>query len=249
MALARDYARRRSAFGALLSQKPLHVQTLADLEVEYQAAFLLTFRLVELLGRVEAQEASDPERRLVRALQPVTKLLTARQAVAHASEVLEAFGGAGYVEDTGLPALLRDAQVLSIWEGTTNVLSLDLLRALIADEALPPMEEEIQRAMGAATDASLAPVKARLDALVGPALVWFRTATAEQREAGARAFALAMGRALQLALAAEHAQWLLSRNDRRGVAVARRLAALSPVPDFESTLEIEAARGAAQLDS
>jgi acyl-CoA dehydrogenase len=46
------------------------------------------------------------------------------------SEVLECFGGAGYVEDTGLPALLRDAQVLPIWEGTTNVLSLDTLRAL-----------------------------------------------------------------------------------------------------------------------
>ena len=60
----------------------------------------------------------------------MVKLGTARDAVACASEVLECFGGAGYIEDTGLPQLLRDAQVLSIWEGTTNVLSLDLLRAL-----------------------------------------------------------------------------------------------------------------------
>jgi hypothetical protein len=58
------------------------------------------------------------------------KLTTGKQAVTVLSEVIEAFGGAGYVEDTGLPQLLRDAQVLPIWEGTTNVLSLDTLRAL-----------------------------------------------------------------------------------------------------------------------
>jgi acyl-CoA dehydrogenase len=248
VALARDYARRRTVFGAPLSEKPLHVQTLADLEVEYQAAFLLTFRLVQLLGRVEAGEASEAERQLVRTLQPVTKLLTAKQAVAHASEVLEAFGGAGYVEDTGLPVLLRDAQVLSIWEGTTNVLSLDLLRALTAESGLERIEEEIGRAARDATDAALAPVRVRLDALVEGALAWFRAASAEQREAGARTFALAIGRALQLALAAEHAHWLASRGDRRGVAVARRLGAMSPVPDFDSTLDTEGARSAAELD-
>ena len=58
---------------------------------------------------------------------PIAKLLTAKQAVAVVSECIEAFGGAGYVEDTGLPALLRDTQVLPIWEGTTNVLALDAL--------------------------------------------------------------------------------------------------------------------------
>ncbi len=61
---------------------------------------------------------------------PIMKLTTGKQAVSVASEVLESFGGAGYVEDTGLPVLLRDAQVLPIWEGTTNVLALDTLRAL-----------------------------------------------------------------------------------------------------------------------
>ena len=61
---------------------------------------------------------------------PVLKLLTAKDSMRVTSEVIEGFGGAGYVEDTGLPKLLRDAQVFSIWEGTTNVLSLDFLRAL-----------------------------------------------------------------------------------------------------------------------
>src|SRR4029453_14813332 len=157
VALARDYAGRRSAFGARLADKALHVQTLAELEAEYQAAFLLTFRLLELLGKVEAQEATDWERRLVRALQPIAKLLTGKQAVAHASEVLEAFGGAGYVEDTGLPVLLRDAQVLPIWEGTTNVLSLDLLRTALKDEAaLSSLQAEIESCAAGAPDERLA---------------------------------------------------------------------------------------------
>ena len=63
-----------------------------------------------------------------------------------ASEVLESFGGAGYVEDTGLPVLLRDSQVLPIWEGTTNVLALDTLRALHGgDNGLAPLESAVTR--------------------------------------------------------------------------------------------------------
>src|SRR5262249_39648051 len=75
VALARDYAGRRSAFGARLADKQLHVQTLAELEAEYQAAFLLTFRLLELLGRAEAGEATDWERRLTPPLPPLSHLL------------------------------------------------------------------------------------------------------------------------------------------------------------------------------
>jgi len=248
IALARDFAGRRSAFGARLSDKALHVQTLAELEAEYRAAFLLTFRLLQLLGRVEAQEATDWERRLVRTLQPVAKLITGKQAVAHASEVLEAFGGAGYVEDTGLPVLLRDAQVLPIWEGTTNVLSLDLLRALTGEAGLSDVDAELSRALAAATDAELAPVRTRARQLMDAAGGWFGVANQggpAQLEGGARRFAVAVGRSLQLALAAEHAQWQLGRGDRSGVAIARQLVALSPVPDLESVLETEPARAAA----
>ncbi len=95
-----------------------------------EGAFHLTFYLIELIGRDEHGEGDDAQRELLRLLTSLTKLTTARQAVNVASEVLEAFGGAGYVEDTGLPLLLRDSQVLPIWEGTTNVLALDTLRAL-----------------------------------------------------------------------------------------------------------------------
>src|SRR6185503_7874033 len=133
LALARSYAGQRCAFGSMLSELPLHVDTLAGLEAETRGAFLLAFELVELMGRQEAGELSDEQRALMRVLTPIAKLLTAKQAVAVVSECIEAFGGAGYVEDTGLPALLRDTHVLPIWEGTTNVLALDaLLRGELA---------------------------------------------------------------------------------------------------------------------
>ena len=100
IALASDYARRRHAFGRPLIEHPLHIQTLADMQVELRAAFLLAFRVVVLLGREECGEATESELRLLRLLIPVAKLYTAKRAIAIASEALEAFGGAGYVEDT-----------------------------------------------------------------------------------------------------------------------------------------------------
>ncbi|XP_034026016.1 acyl-CoA dehydrogenase family member 11-like [Thalassophryne amazonica] len=128
--LARDYATRRTAFGKLLKDHPLHMQTLARMEVETRGAFLLVMDVCRLLGREETGIATQLETQLLRLLTPVVKLYTGKQAMAVVSEGLESFGGQGYMEDTGLPGLLRDAQVLSIWEGTTNVLSLDVLRSV-----------------------------------------------------------------------------------------------------------------------
>src|SRR5688572_32320524 len=78
LALARDYARRRVAFGAPLAHKPLHVDTLAGLEAEFQAALHLTFFVVELLGRAEANQLSEPQAKLLRLMTPVSKLTTAK---------------------------------------------------------------------------------------------------------------------------------------------------------------------------
>uniref|UniRef100_A0A3P8WHU1 Acyl-CoA dehydrogenase family member 11-like n=1 Tax=Cynoglossus semilaevis TaxID=244447 RepID=A0A3P8WHU1_CYNSE len=104
--------------------------TLARMEVETRGAFLLVMEVCRLLGREESGVSSELDSYLLRLLTPVVKLYTAKQAVAVVSEGLESFGGQGYIEDTGLPGLLRDAQVLSIWEGTTNILSLDVLRGI-----------------------------------------------------------------------------------------------------------------------
>jgi len=228
VALARAYASRRRAFGATLDALPLHVDTLAGLQAEMEGALHLTFRVVELLGRAEAGELDDAGRTLLRILTPIAKLTTARQGVSVASEVVEAFGGAGYVENTGIPTLLRDAQVLSIWEGTTNVLSLDVLRALNEAGGMDPLVAEVARCASEVRDGSLAaPVQAALRA-VERAAAWMREARREgeaEVQAGARRFALTLGRALEAVLLTSHAQWALDRGDPRPAAAARRLAA------------------------
>ncbi len=224
IALALDYARRRQAFGAPLAQKPLHVDTLAGLVSETEALFHLTFRVVQILGRVEHHTATESESRLLRVLTPITKLTTAKQAVHVASEVLESFGGAGYVEDTGLPALLRDAQVLPIWEGTTNVLSLDTLKAL-GKEAPALLTEELNQHLAQATASELkAPLETALRAMEH-ALLWLTTSDPVALEAGARRFALTVGRTLQLGYLVAHAQWCLDHGrGGRASAAARRFA-------------------------
>ncbi|HEY7956031.1 MAG TPA: acyl-CoA dehydrogenase family protein, partial [Polyangia bacterium] len=226
LALARDYARRRAQFGAKLSEKPLHVDTLAGIEAEYEGAFLLGFRAVELLGRREAGTADENDARLLRVLTPIAKLTTGKQAVAVTSEVLEAFGGAGYIEDTGLPRILRDAQVLPIWEGTTNVLSLDTLRALSGEGALEALRGEIGRHFEAARDPSLRPCVETGKRALEHAGAWLAANLGQPAalEAGARRFALTLGRTLELALLAEHAEWGLARQKPRAAAAARRLA-------------------------
>ncbi|MGH8321323.1 MAG: acyl-CoA dehydrogenase family protein, partial [Gammaproteobacteria bacterium] len=122
LALAEDYARKRHVFGKLLIEQPLHRETLADLNAEFTGALHLVLHLGVLLGREETGVAGETDQSLLRLLTPVAKLYTGKQSIAVVSEVLECFGGQGYIEDTGLPSLLRDCQVLSIWEGTTNVL-------------------------------------------------------------------------------------------------------------------------------
>jgi acyl-CoA dehydrogenase len=229
LALARDYARLRVAFGRALADQPLHQATLAWLRVQHEASLQLAFRTVELLGREEAGVATEEDQLTLRLLLPVTKLLTGKQAVAGASEALESFGGAGYIEDTHLPVLLRDAQVLPIWEGTTNVLSLDTLRALRSEGVLAAAGREIRRAAGATTHGDLATVgKLAVDA-ADHAAAWLGRAVdagPDALEHGARRFALTLGRALQAALLAEQAQHDLDvHGDGRAMAVAQRFAA------------------------
>ena len=130
VSLARDFATRRQAFGKRLAEHPLHIQTLARMEVETRGCLVLLLELARLQGKVEVGVASDQDALLLRLFTPVAKFYTAKAAVATISEGLECFGGQGYIEDTGLPGLLRDAQVLPIWEGTSSVMSLDVLRAL-----------------------------------------------------------------------------------------------------------------------
>ncbi len=226
LALSRDYAQRRVAFGARLADKPLHRETLAGMQAEYDGAFHLAFRAVELLGQEEAGTLSPGEVELLRILVPIAKLLTGKQAVAVASEALEAFGGAGYVEDTGLPRLLRDAQVLSIWEGTTNVLSLDVLRALSKGAALSAWQEEAAQLCALTREPRLVAAarvaRETLDRAERFALLAM-SREPQGMEAGARRFAMTLGRSMELALLLRHGQWALDhQQDGRPAAAALR---------------------------
>lgn len=227
LALCQDYARRRVAFGAPLCEKPLHQDTLAAMAAEFEAAFLLAFRVVELLGRVEHKVASKEEVQLFRMLTSIAKLTTGKQAVALCSEALEACGGAGYIEDTGLPMLLRDAQVLPIWEGTTNVLALDVLRAENGLEGFALLRSEALRQLGRVSDVELRPCVEAVQKALEHLYSWLsRHASAPQViEAEARRLSLSLGRTLALALLAAHAQWCLEAgHGRRAASAARRFA-------------------------
>jgi alkylation response protein AidB-like acyl-CoA dehydrogenase len=227
LALARNYATIRRAFGRPLVDQPLHADTLAGLQAEFEASFHLTFFLVGLLGRVEGDRASDEEQALLRLLTPIVKLTTGRQAVAVVSEVLEAFGGAGYVEDTGLPMLLRDTQVLTIWEGTTNVLALDALRALDTS-GLSPLTRAIDPNLAELREPTLVAVGDTVREALRDAATWLATHAGRDdiaREADARRFALTVGRATAACLLARHAQWSLDlEHDGRAAAAAARFA-------------------------
>jgi putative acyl-CoA dehydrogenase len=234
IALASDYARRRAAFGKKLLDHPLHVETLAALQLDLHGGFLLTFRAVELLGKEECGTATQPELQLLRLLIPVAKLYTAKRAIAVASEVLEAFGGEGYIEDTGVPRLLRDAQVLSIWEGTTNILSLDALRAVERSDALAAWTADVRRRLGSAKTGELAVSVERVSAAVQRIERYVVHAEAEGREfqeAGARAFAYAIARTEAAALVIEFAA---ADQGRSALIAARRWCARDLAPLAEA---------------
>lgn len=210
LALARDYAKRREAFGAPLRTLPAHRAWMAQIAALYEAGTALAFRASELLGRIE-NGGADAE--LARIVFPLAKLALARQGVTVTSHLIESFGGAGYVEDTGLPRLLRDAHVQCIWEGTTSVISLDALRALSRPGVAEAFVADVQRAASAGGDHAALEgprhaVRAALDELK----------KIEPGEDTARRIAWGMARTYEAALLCEHAAWSL--NNGRGARAA-----------------------------
>ncbi|KAI9282255.1 hypothetical protein BY458DRAFT_169937 [Sporodiniella umbellata] len=130
LVIAKDFSRKRQAFNKYLNQTPLHITTLAQLELVHRAGAQIAFYCIELLGRTECGKATADDSNLLRLITPVAKGYVCKIGVAAISEAMEALGGQGYMEETKLGCLYRDAQVNTIWEGTTNVMSLDVLRVL-----------------------------------------------------------------------------------------------------------------------
>ncbi|MGX2993830.1 acyl-CoA dehydrogenase family protein [Streptomyces sp. JNUCC 64] len=142
----------REAFGGPLVDKPLMRNVLADLAVESEAATTLALRLAAAYDAAEDPGHPDAaaERALLRLAVPVAKYWVTKRCTPLVAEALECLGGNGYVEESGLPRLLRESPLNSIWEGSGNVQALDVLRALGREpEALNAFLVEVGRARGA----------------------------------------------------------------------------------------------------
>ncbi|ETT81191.1 acyl-CoA dehydrogenase family protein [Viridibacillus sp. FSL R5-0477] len=125
---AKDYATRRNAFGKRLADFPMVRDTLSKLAATLHVEVATVFDLIGLYERVTAGEATEKEVILNRLYIAIMKKETAEQAIHFAHEAIEMHGGNGYIEDFVTPRLLRDAQVLTVWEGTANILGLELIR-------------------------------------------------------------------------------------------------------------------------
>jgi len=154
------HARHRSAFGALLSDQPAMRNVLADLALESEAATVAAMRV--------ARAYDDSEAPLRRFATAVMKYWVCKRAAGQVGEALECLGGNGYVEDSGMPLLYRDAPLASIWEGSGNVSALDVLRAMAKEpQGLPAFLAECELASGGdqRLDAHLARVRADAESL------------------------------------------------------------------------------------
>jgi putative acyl-CoA dehydrogenase len=147
VAQATWHAAHRSAFGRRLADQPLMVNVLADLAIESEAATAVALRLARAYDEAPANPGADAFKRLATA---VAKYHVCKRAPGHAFEALECLGGNGYVEASGMPRLYREAPLASIWEGSGNVMALDVLRAVArSPEAFDAFFAEIDEAAGA----------------------------------------------------------------------------------------------------
>jgi putative acyl-CoA dehydrogenase len=141
------HAAHRSAFGKRLADQPLMVNVLADLAIESEAATAVALRLARAYDEAPDDPNADAFKRLATA---IAKYHVCKRAPGHAFEALECLGGNGYVEASGMPRLYREAPLASIWEGSGNVMALDVLRALArSPEALDAFFAEVDEASGA----------------------------------------------------------------------------------------------------
>jgi putative acyl-CoA dehydrogenase len=178
----------RSAFGGVLADKPLMRNVVADLAVESEAATALALRLAACVDRL-----ADPhEAALRRIALPLAKFWVCKRTPGLVAEALECLGGNGYVEESGLPLLYREAPLNSVWEGSGNVNALDVLRALSREpEVLDAYLTEVGRARGA---------DPRLDAAIDALLGLLGSLSPDAMEVSARRLASRMAAVLQGAL-------------------------------------------------
>jgi putative acyl-CoA dehydrogenase len=184
------HARHRGAFGKKLVDQPLMASVLADLAIESEAATAVALRLAGATDR--AARGDEREAAFRRLALAATKYHVCKQAPAHAAEALECLGGNGYVEESGMPRLYREAPLQSIWEGSGNVAALDALRVLAREpQAAEALFADLDLAAGA-------------DRRLDEAIARLRKDAAAPEEAAARRLAETMATVLQAALLVRH---------------------------------------------
>ncbi|MGH3211673.1 MAG: acyl-CoA dehydrogenase family protein [Trebonia sp.] len=187
---AAHHASHRAAFGRKLIDQPLMANVLADLAIESEAATTVAMRLAAAADH--AAGGDEGEKAFRRLALAATKYHVCKLAPAHAAEALECLGGNGYVEESGLPRLYREAPLQSIWEGSGNVAALDALRALTRQpESAEAFFAELDRAHGA-------------DARLDDAIERLKKDAAGPSEQAARRLAESMAVTLQASLLIRH---------------------------------------------
>ncbi len=143
---AAHHAVHRRAFGSTLIEKPAMLNVLADLEVETEMAVLMMMRVA---GAFDRAEIDDREARIKRVLTPIAKYWVTKRCSEVVREALECLGGNGYVEESMMPRLYRESPLNAIWEGSGNVIALDVIRVLAREhEAIETLRDEIERVSG-----------------------------------------------------------------------------------------------------
>lgn len=139
------HARHRNAFGARLVDQPAMTAVLADLALESEAATVTAVRL----ARAHDEDADDSERAFRRLATAVAKYWICKRGPHHAYESLECLGGNGYTEDFPLAMRYREQPVMAVWEGSGNVIALDVLRAMTREpESVAAFDAEVSKARG-----------------------------------------------------------------------------------------------------
>lgn len=153
LAEAVHHTRHRRAFGELLIEQPLMTRVLADMALDALAATALSFRLAEAYDRAEGDPA---EAAFARLMTPAVKYWVSKVAPALVAEAMECLGGNGYIEESRLPRIYREAPVNAIWEGAGNIMALDVMRVLRrSSEPLEAVLANIEDSLGGAAKSTL----------------------------------------------------------------------------------------------
>jgi len=225
------YAHHREAFGRPIAEYPLVRETLVNMAIEVEAGCALAFEAAEAGAR------KDPDsRRLYRILVPLAKFRCTRRGIELASQAIEVHGGNGYIEEWPVARQLRDAQCHTIWEGTENIICLDVMRAMRKEHAEESLFARVERAIGGAEHPALVDTVSQIGRSVDElkdAIAYLERSPEELRLLNARRMTDYMADVAQAALLVEEAVWeLANKNSARKAIVARHFvnARLIPQP-------------------